>query len=327
MVCANHLKNLVLASHNFHDTRRRFPPGWLGTPDGTIDQFQPENYQNLGVNHYLSPYIEATPLYQYVPSDYMRTKILEPSMDSSSIRAWWREDLEYNRDGVSIEECRRLNLFPRDKADPVPPLALRSVSHFQFSISLCPSSSDECSEDVMLSVWFTREQNFVNQTNAFADEIDVYGYMEPRTNFFEDRVAVTHYSAVSGVAANYEGYNSTKKYNGAFGNRTRTKMEDVTDGLSNTLAFGESPFVLNQHRATKHTLSWFGCGAIGTAYGVENKPNFTKAKSPRSSFVPHFSSRHPGVIFFANLDGSTSPIDKNVDLSVLYTLSGIADQN
>jgi len=28
--CLNHLKQLALACHNFHDTNRQFPPGYLG---------------------------------------------------------------------------------------------------------------------------------------------------------------------------------------------------------------------------------------------------------------------------------------------------------
>jgi prepilin-type processing-associated H-X9-DG protein len=64
MQCTNNLKQLGLAAHNFHDTYKRMPPGYLGpTPH------QPATYanQNLGVIAYLLPYMEQEQIQDRIP--------------------------------------------------------------------------------------------------------------------------------------------------------------------------------------------------------------------------------------------------------------------
>lgn len=60
--CANNLKQLGLAAHNFHGTFKRFPPGLCGgnvtNPPGSLD-----GTANVGALVYLLPYLELNNIY------------------------------------------------------------------------------------------------------------------------------------------------------------------------------------------------------------------------------------------------------------------------
>src|SRR6266851_4664286 len=59
MACANNLKNLGLALHNYHDVHRKFPPGAVG-PFASLPQFAGLKHHGLGT--YLLPYLEQDAL-------------------------------------------------------------------------------------------------------------------------------------------------------------------------------------------------------------------------------------------------------------------------
>ena len=59
--CANNLKNLGLALHNYHDVHRKFPPGAVG-PFASLPQFAGLKHHGLGT--YLLPYLEGDALFR-----------------------------------------------------------------------------------------------------------------------------------------------------------------------------------------------------------------------------------------------------------------------
>jgi prepilin-type N-terminal cleavage/methylation domain-containing protein/prepilin-type processing-associated H-X9-DG protein len=64
MSCKNNLKQLGLASHNFHDVYKRFPPGYLGPkPHGDFFTGSNSDHQYLGTLAYLLPYVEQSVAY------------------------------------------------------------------------------------------------------------------------------------------------------------------------------------------------------------------------------------------------------------------------
>jgi prepilin-type N-terminal cleavage/methylation domain-containing protein/prepilin-type processing-associated H-X9-DG protein len=65
MACANNLKNLGLALHNYHGDHGKFPPGAVG-PFGGFPQFDGLKHHGLGM--YLLPYLEQ----QALASQYRR---------------------------------------------------------------------------------------------------------------------------------------------------------------------------------------------------------------------------------------------------------------
>ena len=60
MACANNLKNLGLATHNYHDTHGTFPPGTVGPIGPLFPQYFQLKHHGLGT--FLLPYLEQRPL-------------------------------------------------------------------------------------------------------------------------------------------------------------------------------------------------------------------------------------------------------------------------
>jgi prepilin-type processing-associated H-X9-DG protein len=100
---------------------------------------------------------------------------------------------------------------------------------------------------------------------------------------------------------------STGIYSRAGGVNTATKLPAVpttigmiTDGTSNTIAFGESlgrSINPNSSDFNMFFLTWFGAGSMPSDWGLVANPDWY-----------NFSSRHAGWVNFAFADGSVRPI-------------------
>ncbi len=65
--CANHIKQIGLAIHNYADVYKVLPPGQMGTNDpGGWNTYRFHNGNNLGPLFFILPYIEQQPLYNRI---------------------------------------------------------------------------------------------------------------------------------------------------------------------------------------------------------------------------------------------------------------------
>ena len=117
-------------------------------------------------------------------------------------------------------------------------------------------------------------------------------------------------------------------YEGIYTNRSKTAIVAITDGTSNTLAFGEVSSTQASFDLTNGaiTYGWLGAGALGTIRGL--------APGQANDFRT-FSSFHTGIVLFALGDGSVrslrygatttrSPTPSN-DWYVLQQMAGMRD--
>ncbi|MCL2623228.1 MAG: DUF1559 domain-containing protein [Planctomycetaceae bacterium] len=92
MQCQNHLKQIGLAIHNFHDAQRGLPPSSLGGGEGEYDAERglligaPNQlgYQRASFLTFLYPYIERTSLWEHMTSY---------GLDRPFGQMWWNVDL------------------------------------------------------------------------------------------------------------------------------------------------------------------------------------------------------------------------------------------
>lgn len=82
MQCSNHLRQIGLAAHGFHDMFGRFPPGIMGTPPEGADYDPNSGHQYVGPFPYLLPHLELSPVRDRIQID----------LDvGRTDRAWWQE--------------------------------------------------------------------------------------------------------------------------------------------------------------------------------------------------------------------------------------------
>jgi len=157
-----------------------------------------------------------------------------------------------------------------------------------------------------------------------------------RSNYLFASALLSEYSAF------YPRYNS-RWYQGMFGNNGAAKVSQVVDGLSNTIAVGES---VQRHASWHYGPFWAGgkhTAVYGRAlpYWVASRPD--QCWGHAKFFLPNakclyswaqgrpyawvFSSKHPGGVNFLLGDGSVRFIEETIDLKVWWWVNTIAGRN
>jgi prepilin-type processing-associated H-X9-DG protein len=113
-----------------------------------------------------------------------------------------------------------------------------------------------------------------------------------------------------------------KPYTGIYYANSQTRVTDITDGTSNTLAFGEYLGGIHNNGSRDYELSWLGAGWNVTRYGLAP----TYGPQNNDYFSNQFQSKHTnGIVNFAFADGSVHGISQSVDYNVFIYASGMAD--
>lgn len=259
--CANSLKEIGLASHEFQSSYRHFPPGHVGPkPHADVPPF---NFQGVSSLAFLLPYLEAGNVQDEMDSEassYSNISLL----DLNSIgQGWWM----------------------RDKA--------WEAAHTHIKTLLCPSDNISQPDDVIAmktyfvdwrlgGIW-SRHQRFVDYVGK--------------------DLGVTNYLGVAGYLCTYG-----EPYAGVFTNRSANSFENIRDGTSSTMLFGEA---LGERRSEgdreDRKFSWIGCGMMSVILPLD-EPSAHK-----------FSSMHSGVVQFCFSDGAVHAISRDIDyLTFVY---------
>ena len=109
-------------------------------------------------------------------------------------------------------------------------------------------------------------------------------------------------------------------YPGMYSGDSHTKFADVTDGTSNTIAFGET-LGGAETGPRDYALTWMGAGSLPLYWGLP---------TPAQWYT--FGSKHTGMVQFGWADGSVRPIRKGIgtnagssDWYVLQRAGGMND--
>jgi prepilin-type N-terminal cleavage/methylation domain-containing protein/prepilin-type processing-associated H-X9-DG protein len=114
-----------------------------------------------------------------------------------------------------------------------------------------------------------------------------------------------------------------------FGENSTTRLTDVDDGLSNTLAFGETTLeVYNGRTASWGYRGWVMTG-VDMRYGINNW-DFSPVAPPKYGRLGSWGragSLHPGGANFCLGDGSVRFLSENTNVTLLTRLGYMADGN
>ena len=237
MQCANNLKQLGMAMHNYHSTMKCFPPGFMA-----IDH----NGQVAGGwawGVFLMPYIEQSAL----------------------------------KDELSATKYTLSAVI----SDP----ALLPMLQMELPTFTCPSSLLEP----------LREFH-----GPGSELVATSGYTACR-GFFDYRY---------GPVGHADYVPLRQKNNGIFYAESSTRIRDVTDGTSNTIALGERTVLAAHSTDPRKWPSWCGPGGLGIGSTVTSS-----AAGPMNheTIMHYFSSHHPGGVQFCFVDGSVHFLSETID--------------
>jgi prepilin-type N-terminal cleavage/methylation domain-containing protein len=308
MSCGNNLKQIALASHNFESANSRFPSGCIVSPKSPANPWWPVPIAGpyIGVMAQLLPYMEQDNVSKQIPSDMFNFNSTSPA---------WAYVPPYGSDG---NQTNALPIFeakikayncPSDGPDG------SDVPYNECSGSSCPADS----------------QGFIGIIDFYGFYIiksDPYGFPQGWwVDYVYSNPAPSYSAGARFGCTNYVGmggYSGTKNrttdgsangpltqfpansgiptgtYVGIYNPMSKTKIGEITDGTSNTIAFIETVGGhINGARYTK--IAWGGAGSIRSAYGVPNDAD-TGYHTP--------SSKHAAVVQGAMADGSVRGFSK-----------------
>ncbi|MBX9582010.1 MAG: DUF1559 domain-containing protein [Gemmataceae bacterium] len=271
MSCTNNLKQIGLASHNYHSAYGMLPPGVIGSfLDRNLSPGSPfMSNPHVGTLAFLLPYLEQEPLYRQLQVDWNVSATPDsPSLnpDGTPGAAWWRNAVNFEAAKTKIKTF----LCPSDNAGDVTPTY---NVYYSFSVT--------------------------NYT--------FWGVREPEESSTQGRsiaVGRTNYLPIQGYFGGPEGSPGdpfSAQFRGMFYNRSKVRFEHIQDGTSNTMAFGEGLGQLTNGSVRDRLWSWMGCSMV--AYWGNPAPD--RVSTPGWF---QFSSRHTGISMFAFGDGSIRPI-------------------
>jgi len=297
MSCSNNLHQISIAAMNFESTYGYLPPGSMQSPNGNTGSYGTWHGPGSGTLAHILPYMEQDNIYNLAkpPNTYNSYDFFGPL---AAVPPWAYSTPPYdpngNLNGVTLAATMRVKSYecPADNAN-----SSRSSGMF-----------DELYPGNACAGW--------SGTSPPAMAGSVCGdYLSPPTSGYLFPAAGNYASCSGGLGA-YTGLSNTSYYlyPGIYYPNSKTKITDITDGTSNTFAFGET---LGGNGVRKDfNLAWFGGGSMPVAWGLQ---------TPQNSQWYTYSSRHTGVVNFAFADGSVHPISFSISTLNYRLLAGMAD--
>jgi prepilin-type N-terminal cleavage/methylation domain-containing protein len=253
MLCGSNLRQIAIASHNYHNDYNKLPPGVLGSdPANPLALFQ--NCSYTGVMALLLPYLEADNIYKQI----WAPSLALPFATSFNNGNWWA-DPRSAPDGSGLA----YNLY---------------LSNFKLKMMLCPS--DDAGDATPATGVGIALVQYPNPGGGVQSQFVSIGYFG-NAPFNTMPIGKTNYLGVSGANGAGAGISASDigpagnvnlgQYVGIMTTRGTLTLGQLTvqDGTSNTLMFGEA-IGGEGVGPLAHDLmySWFGCGSLGTKFGL-----------------------------------------------------------
>jgi prepilin-type processing-associated H-X9-DG protein len=318
--CANNLKQIGLACQNFHSIHSHLPPGTVMSPASSCPNpgavsAPPYSGPYTGTLPFLLPYLDQEGLYARIPPGYFLTSVQNPT----SAGAWAYSSPPFDTAngsfaGIPSWALTRVKAFECPASPLSAPLGDGADPHGAFVVQgiidgrwLAPASVVNSLtldwRDFLppSSVGFSPDVQDVGCTN-YVSSCGAFGLCQ-QGETFASLLTAQGYSVSSPVPATID----LRKYSGPFDVNSLTRLTDVSDGTSNTIAFGETlGGRVGSNGNVSSRYAWMGAGMMVGVYGCSAVPTANR-----------FSSFHTAVCNFLFCDGSVRPVAKNNNLDYL----------
>jgi prepilin-type N-terminal cleavage/methylation domain-containing protein len=293
--CANNLRQIAVAAHNYADARKALPPGLLGP---TMSDGSPHptfngqlNAPFVGALAFLLPYIEQAPAYNACALFSQGAGPGKWDWDAGSL-PWG-----------GVPPALKFGI-PAQPAVPIQPdwwgsnQTNLTVAKTQIPTFLCPSDS----------LAFSQTSGVIIYLYQTADQVSFNAGFLPNSHPDTQALGRTNYLPSGGAfgPSTLPGQSDPvvlfyTKYSGPFSNRSRVGLAKIPDGTSNTVLFGEA---VGDHLVGNplfgkrfYTYAWMGAGTMSTAWGLTLPGQW----GPRWF---QYGSMHPGLVQLAFADAS-----------------------
>jgi prepilin-type N-terminal cleavage/methylation domain-containing protein len=212
---------------------------------------------------------------------------LLPYLEAASVAAQIKVDLS-----VSKRPVRQL--WTADKPT-------WSAANNRLSALLCPSAPQESPQTgamALLNVYYATAPKQILLENVWIPATEAA------------TLGMTNYLGSAG-AFGVVGLEQADRLRGPLANRSRVKLADITDGLSQTVLLGEAVGALRDG-ALDISYTWMGCGSLPLYGGLPESPQWYA-----------FSSLHVAGTGFCFIDGSVQFLARDIDEEVLFALGSI----
>jgi len=287
--CQNNLKQIGLAGMNYESANGKFPSGIIISPNAQNNGWvsdPPYAGPYTSVLTSLLPYVEQNNVFNLIPQSYFDPK--------GTQIAWAYAVPPYDyQSGVPGSQINGTGFLP--------------LYNSRIKTFICPSSTQygAVSGGIIDAYW--TEPGYI--------WID-YVYDVPR---FGHELGRSSYLGCAGYIGD-DPRPANGQYKGIYYRNSQTTFADITDGTSNTIAFGET--LAGTSKGTKDfELTWGGAGSMPTAWGLA--PIYGPNRNDNEWY--QFSSRHTSGVQFAFADGSVRNIQRSANRNVYIYASGMAD--
>jgi prepilin-type N-terminal cleavage/methylation domain-containing protein/prepilin-type processing-associated H-X9-DG protein len=301
--CSNNLKQISLAAHTYHDANKCLPPGGLVSPNSKNspsgitnvgpEQYFPASFQGpfTGTLAFLLPYVEQGNIYNALlalgPQDNPNKSLGKDLFTFNSGAGAWAynyppHDVQVGKSaypsgrGIAAGDGANWTGYPHIADAHVPIFECPSDDPYQ-QIPVSVDSMGNASGgvwDFMQSFQGSLTGDFVFDWPGFGHDLGASNYVG-NAGYLGDQVP---------------------QFTGPYYTNSKTKLQAISDGTSNTIAFGETLGGNSVNRDFR--FSWMGSGSMPTAWGL-----------PTTTQWYTYGSRHAGgIVQFGYCDGSVRSI-------------------
>lgn len=290
--CKNNLKHFGLALHNYYDTFKRFPPGYVINPNGV--------YLGWSWGVFALPYIDANPIYNRVAMTF-----------DDGLQQHPRSEVY----GVSYLRC------PTNSSSQTVSDVLVVTSHVADGI-VTPAT-------LHVQNVFGRSHYFGVAGYLQADVGGIQPDANGESTSLEPYVNAGSLGNHGTTFDPTQRYCDPNNFRGMFGQNTSTKQYRIIDGLAATLMVGERYTPKADGPGSVGHGTWVGVPDCSTAAGLAMALGDTavrlNAGAKTRAQTTGFGSAHTGVAHFGLADGSVRFLSDAIDIQLYRDLSTIDD--